>query len=147
MRALLVVAAVLLAGCVEFGDDQLYEAAFAGTGGSGGAGEPSFEAVQAVFSASCAFGGCHGGAAPAKDLSLEEGQAFEALLGADGSGGVPSSHASCTGLTLVEPGEPEQSCLWVLVDEGSMPPGGGLSPAAEEAIRGWIAAGALPPGP
>lgn len=140
MRALTILLAVLLGACVELGDDELYEAAF---DGGGGAGEANFEAVNAIFQSSCALSGCHSSDTPGQ-ISLDEGEAYASLLGPDGAGGVRTVHPDCAGASMVEPGDPEESCLWIRVGDGTMPPGGMPQPL-RETIRAWIAAGAPPP--
>lgn len=171
------VALVCLAGaCAELGDEFVYEDATggpsgragsggqigpggaggdggdggggggAGGGGSGGTAEVSFEEVQAIFTANCTSSSCHSGRRPAAGLSLVEGQAYTALLGPGGHGGVPA--ALCRDEPLVDPGDPDNSCLWLLIDDGQMPPPpfSDLPAAEAETIRRWIEAGAPGPG-
>ena len=136
MRTLLIVFAVALAGCAQLGDDDLYGPQFTGDGGV------TFESVQAIFDESCAV--CHSGQNPQGGLSLTAADSVAELFGPDGEG-VEATHADCNGLLLVVPEKPDESCLWILVDEGLMPQGSRLPDAQLATIRGWIEAGALLP--
>lgn len=124
----------LCLGCVDFGD-PLYEAAF-----SGASGEATFEAVQQIFLEGGCLA-CHTGAQPQGDLSLEPEDVEEALFGPDGQG-APSSHPDCEGAPMVTSGAPDDSCLYILVVEGKMPPVGELPEPQVQVIHDWIAAGA-----
>lgn len=137
MRAavLLAAAALACAGCIELGDETLYGPEFETTGTA------TFADVQRLFDQSCALAGCHGGPAPSADLSLEEGQSFEELLGPDGTGAPPVDRV-CGGKLRVVPGSPDDSCLWNLVASGAMPPGNPLPQPQKDIIRRWIEDGA-----
>ena len=143
MRTPIVIAAVVLAGCIDIGEDFVYEAAFEGGGGAGGA---TFEEVQVIFDQHCAFAGCHSSDMPGNDLYLDPDLSFEELMGPDGEGGVAATHPDCRGLDLVVPGAPDESCLGVLVDEGQMPPGNLMPRPLRDRILAWITAGAPGPG-
>ncbi len=121
VRRAVVGALLLLAGsgCVEFGDEHLYG--------------PEFESgadVQSIFDNACI--GCHAGAVPQGGLSLTADVAEEELIG------VPSEHEACDGAPRVTPGNPDASCLWILVDAGLMPPGLPLPQEQRDTIRTWI---------
>jgi len=128
--------ALALAACAQLGDDDLYEAAFSDVGG-----DATLDAVQRIFEQGRCVA-CHSGAQPQGNLTLARGETAGALLGEDGQGGVPSAHPECDGAPLVTPGVPDESCLWILVDEGLMPPVGELPEAQRGVIRAWIEAGA-----
>ena len=108
-----------LGGCVEFGEEDLYGPEFA-----------SGADIQTIFDNSCI--GCHSGAAPQGGLSLTADVAEEELIG------VPSAHEACGGVPRVTPGNPDASCLWILVDAGLMPPGLPLPQEQRDTIRTWI---------
>jgi hypothetical protein len=120
-------------------------------------GSALFAVVQAIFTAQCTS--CHDAKlvpTPAPDrapvypmLPLTAGASYGALVG------KPAIDA-CAG-TLVKPGEPNGSYLYVVVNQDDpctghrMPRGGGnirppdpLPAPQIEAIRAWIAAGAPP---
>ena len=119
-----------------------------GTGvdnGSNGGDTPTFAAdVQPIFTASCAFSGCHGGASPAQGMNLSAGQAYANTVN------VPSNELPS--MDRIEPGDPDQSYLVNKIqgtqgDVGGsgqrMPLGGDpLSEADIDTIRAWITAGA-----
>ena len=93
-----------------------------------------------IFSQSCAFNGCHGGGAPAANMSLEvESVAAEII-------GVASTQLA--NLKRVDPGNPEGSYLLKKLRGDSdilnsqMPLGSVLSDEQIEMIREWIAGGA-----
>ena len=100
---------------------------------------PTFTQVQAIFTANCAFSGCHGGASPAEGMSLAAGQAF---------GNIVDEPSNQSGLDRIEPFEPDNSYLIrKLEGTGSqqrMPAGGAppLPPAEIQLIRDWTSAGA-----
>ena len=51
--------------------------------------------------------------------------------------------AFCDGQTLIDPGNPDGSCLWQLVETGQMPMiGGPLSGSLKDTLRIWILEGA-----
>ncbi len=106
------------------------------------AGATLAQVQQDVFSASCAFSGCHGGSSPAQGLSLSPGQSWANTVN------VPSRQQPS--LDLVEPGDPEQSYLWRKVTgapgiSGARMPFGAapLDPAQLDLLRSWVEAGAL----
>ncbi len=108
----------------------------------GGGSSATFSAVQSqIFTASCAFSGCHGGSSPSQGMNLSQGMAYANIVG------VPSSQQPS--LDRIEPNEPEESYLYLKVTNdssisgGRMPPGGG--PLAQDLIdllRDWIERGA-----
>jgi hypothetical protein len=117
-----------------------FEATFTVTTPSSGA---TLEAIQdSVFTPTCAFAGCHGGAGAAEGLRLDDGFSFDNLVGV-ASAQVPE-------LNRVEPGDPDNSYLVQKLEgtaaEGARMPRGG--PALEQAliddIRQWIEDGANP---
>ena len=119
-----------------------------GTGvdnGNNGGDTPTFATdVQPIFTASCAFSGCHGGASPAQGMNLSAGQAYANTVN------VPSNELPS--MDRIEPSDPDQSYLVNKIqgtqgDVGGsgqrMPLGGDpLSDADINTIRAWIAAGA-----
>lgn len=107
-----------------------------GTGPDGSVVKSTFADVSPIFTRSCVRG-CHGGGRPEGGLSLEASTAYEHLVNVAGG-------TSCGAVrTRVTPGEPDASCLWRLVKNGTMPKDGTLPAADKEAIRQWIADGAL----
>lgn len=120
-------------------------AACAGDGTGLGGGLPPLEAtfssIQArIFSPICTQ--CHGGAAPPLGFSLEANVSYANLVN------VPSLEVE--GYMRVKPGQPDSSYIVLKVEgaegiEGERMPRGLSRLAAEEiqAIRDWIAAGAL----
>ena len=100
--------------------------------------------VQPIFTASCAFSGCHAGAAPQLGQNLSAGNAYASIVD------VPSVEAPA--LDRVEPGAPDDSYLVHKIEGtfasvggsgGRMPLGQGALPQADiDVIRAWIAAGA-----
>lgn len=103
----------------------------------------AFEAVQSIFARSCAFSGCHSGAAPKEGLDLSAG-ALHANTVRVPSAQVPS-------LYRVLPSRPDSSYL-LLKLEGlagavggigtQMPLGGQLTQAQIDSVRAWILSGA-----
>jgi len=93
--------------------------------------------VQPIFTRSC-LSGCHSGRRPSGGLSLESGLSFAQLVDVRGASCLPGVRMRVT------PGEPDESCLWILVERNEMPGRGSISRADKEAIRKWIADGALP---
>ncbi len=101
--------------------------------------------VQPVFTANCAFSGCHAGSNPTLGLNLSAGQSHGSIVN------VPSQEVPA--LMRVRPGRPDSSYLVHKIQgtQGSvggfgdrMPLGGAPLTATEVAtIRAWIAAGAL----
>lgn len=96
--------------------------------------------IQPIFTTSCGFSGCHGGANPKEGLSLEPGQAYDEIVN------VPSTRLP--EWLLVKPGDPDASLLYVKIATDNppigsrMPLGGALSGPDIQAIRNWIAVGA-----
>lgn len=117
----------------------------------------TFEAIQDVIfegGYGCTDGTCHDSVAPKNELDLTHAVAYEELLGADGTG-QPSG--DFPDLKLVQPGEPDQSYLYIklaaktfpnlsfVVDPGTAMPSGGLSALSQEhldAVWKWIRGGA-----
>ena len=106
------------------------------------ASAPTLTEVQTtVFTASCAFSGCHAGGAPAAGMDLSAGVAFSSIVD------VLSTQSA---LDRVEPGDPDNSYLVRKIEGGpdiqgqqmprNSPP---LSQAQMTLIRDWISAGAL----
>lgn len=128
--------AALLAGAAGCGSGR--------TLGGAAAGETVTLArdVQPIFTANCAFSGCHAGSAPQLDLDLSEGRAHAHIVN------VPSVEVE--GLMRVLPGDSANSYLFQKISQenpavGSrMPLGGSLSAAQIDTIRRWIDGGALP---
>ncbi len=96
--------------------------------------------VQPLFTLHCV--GCHGGASPEAQLTLESGRLYDRTLGAVGvaSWELPP-------LLRIEPGASDRSYLVrKLTGDGivgeRMPLGGSLSPGEIEIIREWIDDGA-----
>jgi len=109
----------------------------------GGGGElATFTRVQnQVFSASCAFSGCHGGSSPAMGLDLSSGVAYDMI--------VDVASAQQPSKDRIEPNDPEASYLYLKVIGDSsitgsqMPRGSGpLSQDLMDLIRDWIERGA-----
>jgi len=100
---------------------------------------PTFGQVQEVFTANCAFSGCHAGATPQEGMNLSSGQAYASIVN------VPSNQMP--GLDRIEPNDPDASYL-VRKIEGTgllqrMPAGSPPLPAATiQLIRDWVSAGA-----
>ncbi len=109
------------------------------------------ELQDGILTPSCAAEGCHGSFLPERDLDLSEGNSYGALVNVS---------AQESGYTLVVPGEPDQSLLYLTLENefygdgedqpatlGKMPPRlpgtAGLSNADRAAIRSWIADGAM----
>lgn len=96
--------------------------------------------VQPIFTANCAFSGCHGGANPVLGQNLSAGQAYGSI--------VNVTAQESPGLKRVLPGFPDSSYL-VHKIQGTqstgvrMPLGGPpLTDPQIATIRGWITAGA-----
>lgn len=100
--------------------------------------------VQPIFTANCAFSGCHAGSSPALGQNLSAGQAYGSIVS------VPSQEVPA--LLRVHPSFPDSSYLVHKIQgtQGSvggsgvrMPLGGpALTPEQIATIRSWIAAGA-----
>lgn len=99
----------------------------------------TFASLQAnIFTPKCAITGCHAGRAPKAGMNLSAGQAYENLVDQQSQFGPPR----------VAPGDVENSVLYLKVSgtvAGARMPRGGPPLSQEEinAIRDWIAAGAL----
>jgi mono/diheme cytochrome c family protein len=101
--------------------------------------------VQPIFTANCAFSGCHAGNTPALGQNLSAGQAYGSIVN------VPSQEAP--DLFRVHPSFPDSSYLVHKIQGtqgsvggsgGRMPLGGAALSADDIAtIRAWISAGAL----
>jgi PKD repeat protein len=109
----------------------------------GGGGElATFTAVQTqIFSASCAFSGCHGGSSPAQGLDLSAGMSYGQI--------VDVASAQQPSVDLIEPNDPDNSYLYLKVigddsiNGGQMPRGSGpLSQDLQDLLRDWIERGA-----
>jgi len=109
----------------------------------GGGGElATFTAVQTrIFNASCAFSGCHGGAAPAQGMDLTSGMAYSNIVN------VASTQQPS--VDRIEPDDPARSYLYLkVIDDpsisGSPMPRGGPALAQEliDLLRDWIERGA-----
>ena len=104
-------------------------------GDSGGVSVVS-DAVQAIFTRSCALSGCHGGAAPTFGLDLTAGKAIASLVD------VPSLQNAA--LIRLVPGDPASSLLVAKlkpsppVGTPMPPPAGGLSDADIKTIEDWV---------
>jgi hypothetical protein len=107
----------------------------------GGAGATFSEVQSQIFTASCAFSGCHGGSSPAQGLNLSAGSAYSNIVN------VPSNERPT--LDRIEPNDPAASYLYLKVIGdpsivGSQMPLGGqpLSAALVDLLRDWIERGA-----
>jgi hypothetical protein len=107
-----------------------------------GGGSVSFSAaVQPIFTASCAQGGCHGGAMPQQGLNLSAGKAHQALVN------ITASECK-DGRQRVLPGQPQQSYLLdkvmgVDLCSGSKMPKLTMLPSGDiQTISNWICQGA-----
>ena len=109
----------------------------------GGGGEvATFTAVQSrIFTASCAFSGCHGGSSPAQGMNLSAGMAYSNIVN------VASTEQPS--LDRIEPNDPASSYLYLkVIDDpsisGSRMPRGApaLSQELIDLLRDWIERGA-----
>jgi hypothetical protein len=108
----------------------------------GGGVVATFTAVQTqIFDQSCAFSGCHAGSAPAMEMDLSAGQAYDNIVDVP-SGEQPS-------LDRIEPNDPESSYLYLKVigdpsiSGGRMPLGNPpLDQNRIDLLRDWIERGA-----
>ncbi len=108
----------------------------------GGGGGATFSQVQSqIFTASCAFAGCHGGSSPAQGMNLSAGAAYGNIVN------VPSNERPT--LDRIEPNSPAASYLFLKVTgdpsiAGSRMPLGGppLSATLIDLLRDWIERGA-----
>ena len=101
--------------------------------------------VQPILTANCAFSGCHAGASPAQGMNLSDGQTYTNTVNV-ASNELPS-------MDRIEPGDPDNSYLVNKVQGtqagvggggGQMPLGGTpLTTEQVDAIRAWVAAGAM----
>lgn len=115
-----------------------------GDGGSGAPVQPTFRSIQdQVFTVTCAVSGCHSGASAPLGLRLDAGSSIGSLIGR------PSEQQPT--LLRVDPGDPDNSYL-VRKIEGTAASGAQmprnqppLPVETIQAIRDWIAAGALVP--
>jgi hypothetical protein len=93
--------------------------------------------LQHIFVRSCAIsGGCHvpGGDGP---MSLLPNDAYASLVN------QPTTNLCAPGTLRVAPGDPDASCIMILLGDDTMPlEGPALSQAEKDMIRDWIAAGA-----
>lgn len=118
------------AGCSDEGDDPMDP-----TGGT--PGPVSFaDDLQPVFNSNCV--GCHGDGGNA-GLDLRSGRSYANLVG---------NPATESGLARIEPGEPENSWLYLKITGqqtvgDQMPPGSPLNTDTTDRIRTWIEEGAL----
>jgi len=102
--------------------------------------DPTHDAdIQPIWEASCGVG-CHTGGSASGDLALDDG--YAATVGVE---------STVAGVKLVEPGDLDNSYLWLKIDgthediggEGSsMPLGERLSDPDEALVRAWILDGA-----
>jgi hypothetical protein len=110
--------------------------------GAAGGGVTLAGDVQPIFTANCAFAGCHGGAAPQFGMDLTEGRAAASTVNVD-SAEVPE-------LKRILPGDSANSYLYQKITQDPplvgdpMPVGGSLTAAQKETIRQWIDGGAMP---
>ena len=104
--------------------------------------KPTLTDIQAkVLTPTCATSSCHDGNATDNKLNLTAGKTFSQTVG-KGAEKVNNGN-------LVKPGDPGNSLMYTLLSgpkdrANQMPKGRGtLGPKATEAIRQWIADGAL----
>ncbi len=107
----------------------------------GGAGATFSQVQSQIFTASCAFSGCHGGSSPAQGMNLSAGSAYSAVVN------VPSNERPT--LDRIEPNDPAASYLYLKVIGdpsivGSQMPLGDppLSQTLIDLLRDWIERGA-----
>ena len=134
-------ALLALAGCGGNGHGLDANGRPIGEGGDGGI-VPEFQSIQDhVFTPICTQ--CHAGASAPQGMSLEEGRAYDMIVGV-ASEEVPA-------LMRVAPGDPDNSYLFHKISGTQevgdrmpldLPP---LDAETIEAIRQWIEDGALPP--
>ncbi len=129
MKALIALVALVFTGtsCSELttSTDMVFDAA--------AEGPATFEQVQeTIFDVSCALSGCHSGTAWP---NLSAGRAYDNIVHVESSRGI----------ALVEPGDPDNSYLYLKlladadIDGARMPPSGPyLTPAELETVRAWI---------
>ncbi len=108
--------------------------------------EPKLSVLQTeVFAKSCTNSACHGEGTGAGNLSLKDkATSFANLVGKE-SGEIDDAGKP---LNRVEPGKPDKSVLWIVLDhpfgkaKGGMPPGARLDQYKIDAVKAWIADGA-----
>jgi hypothetical protein len=108
----------------------------------GGGSGATFSQVQSqIFTASCAFSGCHGGSSPAQGMNLTAGSAYANIVN------VPSNEQPT--LDRIEPNDPAASYMYLKVTGdpsivGSQMPldGQPLSQSLIDLLRDWIERGA-----
>lgn len=133
MKALVVLVALVWTGTSCSGPTTSTDMVF----DSAVEGPATFAQVQeTVFDVSCALSGCHRDSAWP---NLSAGQAYNNIVNVESSRGI----------ALVEPGDPDNSYLYLKlladadIDGDRMPPGGPyLTPDALETVRAWIEKGA-----
>lgn len=116
-----------------------------GTGGGGGSGggscaDPTFAPVVRLFATTCAGTSCH---------SNGPGGQFPPLVDEPASAWIDEKSHASPNASLVVPGHPEQSFLYLKLTGAQGPSGGALMPlgaampiAQADLVRAWIAAGA-----
>jgi hypothetical protein len=127
--------------------NELIAAVRSNLDGCGGGGA-TFADVQAILTAECAVPGCHSGAFPSNDLNLEDGQAYDQLVGVEPF----NLNARNQGLLRVDPGDAQNSYLLRKVAGGLPLSLGSQMPLFDDpltesevaTIRDWIDAGAEP---
>ena len=132
MKGLIVLVALVWTGTSCSGPTTSTDMVF----DSAAEGPATFAQVQeTIFDVSCALSGCHGDSAW-PNLSAE--QAYDNIVRLESS----------RGMALVEPGDPDNSYLYLKlladadIDGVRMPPNGPyLTPAALETVRTWIEKG------
>lgn len=91
--------------------------------------------VQPIFSARCAISGCHVAPNPRAGLILTKGVAYSNIVN------VPAT--AFNGIR-VTPGDPDNSILYLLIQNGQMPASGGrLTSVQQQTIKKWIVNDAL----
>ena len=113
--------------------------------GGGNAGPTLSADVQPIFTATCAFSGCHVGSDPQEGQNLSAGQTFSNVVNV-ASNELPT-------MDRVEPGQPDSSYLVHKIQGTHLQVGGSgdrmplarspLSQAEIDVIRAWIQAGAM----
>lgn len=117
----------LIAGCSDLGDPVAPPEP---------AGVSFRRDIQPIFSSRCAIPGCHVQPSPQAGMNLSAATSYASIVNV-------AAVVFGPGLR-VAPGDPDASVLFQLVLAGTMPAQGGpLTPAQIEALREWIAAGAL----
>jgi hypothetical protein len=95
------------------------------------------DSIQAIFTESCAYQGCHAGPRPMAGLDLSPERAYATLVD------VPS--VSCPSRLRVRPGQPDSSCLIDRLSgrvEPMMPLAGWLPTDSRTIVVRWIESGA-----